>query len=101
MNRLPQVDGDRWRLARHAHIVVFEAGDGRELLTVYDCGAAQKPPSAQVRGHLVNVRADADLDRTTTGYRVRLREPADLLEQTPGDYVITPRSPDRSAEADR
>lgn len=88
VNHLPQVGGGQWQLERHAHIVVYEAEDGGQLLTIYDCGAAQAPPRAQIRGHLVNVRADADIDHTTTGYRVRLREEAILEEQSPDDYVV-------------
>ncbi|MFB6111958.1 MAG: hypothetical protein ABEJ35_05415 [Halobacteriaceae archaeon] len=88
MNKLHSVGADRWQLPRHAHIVVYEAADGGGLLTIYDCGAAQKPPSAQILGDLVNVRPDADIERTTTGYRVRLREPAILVEQTPDHYVV-------------
>jgi hypothetical protein len=50
VNKLPSVDGDTWTLAPHAHVIVYEALDGGELLTVYDCGAAQAPPSAQIGG---------------------------------------------------
>ncbi len=119
MNRLPPAGDGRWRLPRHAHLVVYEAGRFRdaskdddggsegtdgggaetdaggavgdepdELVTIYDCGAAQKPPSAQFIGHLVRVRADAEIDRTETGYVVRMREPAVLEEQDEGRWVV-------------
>lgn len=88
MNKLPSVGDGRWRLQRHAHIIVFDEPDDDELLTIYDCGAAQKAPSAQLRGNLVNVRTDASFEQTTTGYTVGLREPALLVEQTPGHYVV-------------
>jgi len=88
VNRLPAVGPDRWQLPRHAHVVVYEADSGDELLTIYDCGFAQAPPSAQLRGHLVRVRADRAVSRGPTGYRVRLREPAELVAQGADHYVI-------------
>lgn len=91
VNKLPRVDEGCWQLEPHAHIVVFDEPPDDELLTVYDCGAAQKPPSAQLRGNLVNVRARAQIDQTTTGYTVALRENASLVEQTPDRYVVVPR----------
>jgi hypothetical protein len=101
VNRLAPAGEDRWRLATHAHLVVYEAVDGGELLTVYDCGASQAPPRAQVVGHLVRVDAAHERTPQPTGYIVTLREPAALVRQ-PGDgidhYVV--RSAERS-EADR
>lgn len=91
MNKLPPVADGRWQLEPHAHIVVFDEPAEDELLTVYDCGAAQKPPSAQLRGILVNVRARAKIEQTATGYTVALREPAALVEQTPDRFVVVPR----------
>lgn len=95
MNKLPQVGDDRWRLPRHAHVVVFEAEAGEELLTIYDCGVAQAPPSAQLVGHLVRVRADGRSSPTPTGYRVQLREPAVLIDQGADHYVIDARRTER------
>lgn len=91
MNKLPELDNGRWQLDPHAHIVVFDEPAEDELLTIYDCGAAQKPPSAQLRGVLVNVRASARIEQTTTGYTVTLREPATFVEQTPDRFVVVPR----------
>ena len=82
-------DGDAWRLPRHAHIVVYDQRE-RELLTVYDCGAAQKPPSAQLLGNLVRVKADSRRRPEQTGYAVSLREPAVLYEQSEDHYVVEP-----------
>lgn len=88
MNKLPAVGTDRWQLDRHAHIVVFDEPADTDLLTIYDCGAAQKPPSAQIRGNLVNVRTEARIESTPTGYTVRLEETGVLIEQTPNHYVV-------------
>lgn len=87
MNHLAPLDEDRWHLPRHARIVVYDRQD-RELLTIYDCGAAQKPPSAQLLGNLVRVDAPADTDQTNTGYVVTLRDPAVLERQDDQHYVI-------------
>lgn len=89
MNTLARVEEGVWRLPRHAHVVVYDERD-RELLTVYDCGAAQKPPSAQLLGNLVRVRADHETRRSPTGYTVSLREPAVLSEQGADHYVVEP-----------
>lgn len=86
--KLPPSGDDRWRLAPHARVIVYEAADGGELLTVYDCGAAQKPPSAQLIGNLVRVNAAHELERGPTGYAVSLREDADLVRQDADHYVI-------------
>ncbi|WP_231183568.1 hypothetical protein [Haladaptatus sp. DYF46] len=90
MNKLAaagEADG-RWRLPQHAHIIVYEAEGGDELLTIYDCGAAQKPPSAQLIGNLVRVRADHELERTITGYIVSMREESVLERQEKDHFVI-------------
>lgn len=88
MNKLPQVAEGEWRLDRRARLIVYEAERGDELLIVYDCAAAQKPPSAQVRGNLVRVDAAHDLRRTPTGYLVDMREKAVLEEQAASHYVV-------------
>jgi hypothetical protein len=88
MNKLAVAGEDRWHLPQHAHVVVYESGNGDELLTIYDCGAAQKPPSAQLVGHLVRVRADHEMDRTVTGYVVRMRERSVLEKQGDDHFVI-------------
>lgn len=103
MNKLPRADTDSaagggedassqdaWRLARHAHVIVYEAADGGELLTIYDCGAAQAPPSAQIVGHLVRTTADHVTEQQPTGHIVKLREDGVLREQSEGHYVIEP-----------
>jgi hypothetical protein len=89
MNHLTRSDGG-YRLPRHAHLVVYDAREDGDLLTVYDCGAAQKPPSAQFIGHLVHVEAPARTDQTPTGYVVRLREGGRLVEQDDGEWVVRP-----------
>jgi hypothetical protein len=81
---------DAWRLARHAHVIVYEAADGGELLTIYDCGAAQVPPSAQIVGHLVRTTADHETEQQPTGHIVKLREESVLREQSADHYVIEP-----------
>lgn len=91
MNKLPVAGSNRWTLPRHAHVVVFEAEAGDELITIYDCGVAQSPPSAQFRGHLVRIRADRVISETTTGYRAQLREPGVLVDQGADHYVIESR----------
>ncbi|PSP77151.1 hypothetical protein BRC81_11030 [Halobacteriales archaeon QS_1_68_20] len=89
MNHLPPVAEDAWRLPRHAHVVVYDQRE-RELLTIYDCGSAQKPPSAQLLGNLVRVKAESETRQTPTGYTVSLREPGVLREQGKEHYVIEP-----------
>ena len=88
--KLPAVGDDRYELARHAHVIVYEADDGGEHVTIYDCGAAQKPPSAQFNGNLVRVRADHELRPSPTGYVVKLREPSVLVDQGEDHWVIEP-----------
>lgn len=81
-------DGDRWQLQPHAHLIVYEADDGGELLTIYDCGAVQRPPSAQVIGNLVRVAAEHELEQTPTGYIVRMRESAQLVRQDTDHWLV-------------
>ncbi|USZ71175.1 hypothetical protein [Natronosalvus halobius] len=94
MNHLvPASDAEnRWHLPNHAHLVVYERGSGeRGLLTIYDCGAAQKPPSAQLLGTLEAVDVRAETEATPTGRVVSLREPS-VLEALDGDrYRIRQR----------
>lgn len=86
--KLPPAGEGRWRLPRHARVIVYEARDGGELLTVYDCGAAQKPPSAQFIGNLVRVAAEHELERSPTGYVATLREPAVLVRQDEDHWIV-------------
>lgn len=88
MNRLASAGEDSWHLPRHAHVIVYETRDGGEYLTVYDCGAAQKPPSAQVIGNLVRVDADHETERQPTGYIVKMREESRLVKQDEEHFVI-------------
>lgn len=92
--KLPSEGESRWRLARHARIIVYEADAGDELLTIYDCGAAQKPPSAQFIGNLVRVRASHELEHSPTGYVVTLKNGGTLVEQGEDHYVIEERVDD-------
>jgi hypothetical protein len=87
MNHLPPLGEDRFRLPRHAHVVVYDRRE-RELVTVYDCGAAQKPPSAQLLGNLVRVDADHELLDQPTGSIAKLREPSRLVRQDDDHWVI-------------
>ena len=93
MNHLPPAGADAWHLPRHAHIVVYRGGDTSGdpggLLTVYDCGVAQAPPSAQVMGQLQMVTADSETRRTPTGSVVSLREPG-LLVRDGNGWSIEP-----------
>lgn len=91
MRALPETGEGRWHLDLHAKLVVYEADAGDELVTVYDCGAAQKPPSAQFIGNLVRVRAPHELERTPTGYTVTLQAGGTLVEQGDDHYVIEKR----------
>ena len=88
MNHLAAVDDGRWRLSKHAHVIVHETDDGNEFLTVYDCGAAQKPPSAQLIGNLVRVDADHELLAQPTGYIAKLRERSTLERQDDHHWII-------------
>jgi len=85
---------DRFLLPKHAHIVVYErdgADGASQLVTVYDCGAAQKPPSAQLLGELGSVRAACETASNPTGYVLSMREPATLVDEGDGHYVVRPR----------
>jgi hypothetical protein len=86
--KLPPAGDGRWQLQPHAHVIVYEADNGRELVTIYDCGAAQKPPSAQLIGNLVRVNADHELQHTPTGYIVRMCESAVLVRQDEDHWRI-------------
>lgn len=92
MNTLAPAGENRWKLPRHAHVIVHEASSGGELLTIYDCGAAQKPPAAQLLGNLVNVEADHEMLAQPNGYIVKLREPSRLERQADNHWVV--RSPE-------
>lgn len=86
--KLPPAGDGRWTLSRHARIIVYEAEAGDELVTVYDCGAAQKPPSAQFIGNLVRVRAPHRLEQSPTGYVVTLTDGGTLVRQGEDHYVV-------------
>lgn len=90
MNHLHQIGEQSWHLPNHARLVVYEREDGaRGLLTVYDCGATQGPPKAQLLGTLEGVDADAAIRSNPTGRVVTLHETA-TLERVDGDrYRIT------------
>jgi len=79
--------GDRYLLPPHAHVVVYDRRE-RELLTIYDCGAAQKPPSAQLLGNLVRVDAAHERSPSPTGYVLGMRESSTLVDQGDGHWVI-------------
>lgn len=95
MNHLPVADEDQWHLPRHAHIIVHDTRDGTEFLTIYDYGAAQKPPSAQLIGNLVHVDAKHEIVQQPMGYIAKLREPALLEAQGENHFVVraTERDP--------
>lgn len=88
MNNLPAAGDGAWRLPGHAHVIVHETGDGNELITIYDFGAAQKPPSAQLIGNLVRVDAKSELVAQPTGYIAKLREPSVLVRQDADHWLI-------------
>jgi hypothetical protein len=88
MNHLAVLSEDEWELPPHAHVIVHETSDGNELVTIYDCGAAQKPPSAQLIGNLVRVDADHELQSQPTGYIAKLREKSKLERQDKDHWVI-------------
>jgi len=87
MNHLATSGENEWQLPQHAHVIVHESDRG-ELITIYDCGAAQKPPSAQVIGNLVRVDADHEQLPQPNGYIVKLREEATLERQEANHWVI-------------
>ena len=85
MNHLVPLADDHWQLPKHAHLVVYEREESeRGLLTIYDCGAAQKPPSAQLLGTLESVDVRAEIERNPTGRVVKLREEG-VLERMADD----------------
>ena len=88
VNHLAVAGEEEWHLAPHAHVIVHETSDGNEFITIYDCGAAQKPPSAQLIGNLVRVDADHELLDQPTGYIAKLREPSRLVRQDDDHWVI-------------
>ncbi|MUV86346.1 hypothetical protein GJ631_07100 [Natronomonas sp. CBA1123] len=88
MNHLAVAGDETWHLPRHAHVIVHETPDGNEFITIYDCGAAQKPPSAQLIGNLVRVDADHELLNQPTGYIAKLREESTLEQQGDDHFVI-------------
>ncbi|WP_306056253.1 hypothetical protein [Natronococcus wangiae] len=90
MNHLPEIDDRAWHLPNHAHLVVYEREDGeRGLLTIYDCGATQGPPKAQLLGTLESVDADAVIEPSPTGHVVTLHEAATLERGAEDRYRIT------------
>lgn len=88
MNHLAPIGDDEWELPVHAHVVVHDATEGDELLTIYDCGAAQKPPTAQLIGNLVRVDAAYEHVPQPNGYIVKLQEAATLERQASDHWVI-------------
>ena len=90
MNRLEPVDGGRrrWRLPHHTRIVYEREKGDRDLLAIYDCGAAHEPPTAKLLGTLESVDAPAAIESIPTGRVVTLREAAALEEPTPDRYRI-------------
>jgi hypothetical protein len=75
-------------LPPHAHVIVHERSDDEGLLTIYDCGAAQKPPSAQLMGNLVRIDAEYEHVPQPDGYIAKLREAATLEAQGEDHWVI-------------
>lgn len=76
-----------FHLPNHAHIVVYDERE-RELITIYDCGYAQQPPSAHLLGNLVRIGARHELFQTPTGYTASLRAAAVLESQDADHWVI-------------
>lgn len=96
MNHLVSAGAGRWRLPTHARIVVYERGGDRGLLTVYDCGASHRSPTARLLGTLESVDAPATIEPNPTGRVVTLRGSA-TLERTGADrYRIAPGECDRT-----
>ena len=91
MNHLAVAGDGTWHLPAHAHVIVHETSDGNEFITIYDCGAAQKPPSAQLIGNLVRVDAAHELLDQPTGYIAKLREASTLERQGDDHWVIRAR----------
>lgn len=105
MNTLAPASENQWKLPAHAHVVVREPRpenprSDREtrggLLTIYDCGAAQKPPAAQLLGTLVTVEAEHELLEQPTGYILKLRERSLLERQADNHWVIRAHEREKS-----
>jgi hypothetical protein len=97
VNRLPTVGRNAWQLAPHAHLIIHETADGNEFITIYDCGASQKPPSAQLIGNLVRVRTEHESLAQPTGYIVKLRELSVLVREDEAHWLVRRDRPDASA----
>lgn len=118
MNTLAPAGENQWKLPAHAHVIVSkpspetpnpaesqsnESPDSEVsparggLLTIYDCGAAQKPPAAQLLGTLVNIEAEHELVEQPTGYILKLREGALLECQADNHWVIRADKREHSA----
>lgn len=89
MNHLRRTGEQSWNLPNHAHLVVYEREDGeRGLLTIYDCGATQGSPKAQLLGTLEAVDVDAAIRSNPTGRVVTLHETASLERTAENQYRI-------------
>lgn len=77
MNHLPTAGQQAWKPPGTLTWSCTNA-TGATDWSVYDCGAAQKPPSAQLVGTLGRVDADHRRRPPATGYALTLREPARL-----------------------
>ncbi|XGI82691.1 hypothetical protein ACEU6E_05245 [Halorutilales archaeon Cl-col2-1] len=93
MNKLLKAGETEWYLPIHAYIVVYETESGEELLTIYENGSVQKPPKAQVTGNLVRIKPENEVERTQTGYIVRMRERSVLRKQDDDHWIILPYDP--------
>ncbi len=91
MNRLVAADESAWKLPNHAHIIVYETKDESELITVYDCGAAQKSPSAQLIGELIRIDADHERLSQPVGYIAKLREASVLERRGESQWLVRRR----------
>ena len=93
MNHLvPATTDGQWHLPTHAHIVVYDKPEAeRDLLTIYDCGAAQKPPSAQILGVLESIDVRAVTQPSPTGQVISLRERGTLERVAESQYRILSR----------
>lgn len=92
VNKLANKGDNQWHLPRHAYIIVYETETGEEFLTIYDCGAAQKPPTAQITGNLIRVKADHETEKTQTGYIVRMMEKSILKREDEKHWIIEAKS---------
>ncbi len=89
MNRLVSVSEQTWLLADHAHLIVHETNDGHAFVTIYDCGATQNPPSAQLIATAIRIDAEHEHVSQPTGYIAKLREPS-VLERHDRDWIVRP-----------